>query len=153
MNQRLYEIATKLGELYRDRTEAGIRISHLESDVANLRLALVPAEGWAGKNEEARRIERERAELASEGLQASLEDLNGWQDESARIQADIEILETERRALEWSIRAQLAEALSGKRNGGNGLDSAFEDAGDGAAIKQFEDDYIPSMPDFEDIPF
>ncbi len=124
---RLLEIAHSLASLIQARSELNLLINHLNVDLEARKLALVPAEGWPGKNEGERKLSADRvfaADKTCSDIHFALEERTI---RLANVEAEIGGLEAERRALEWEIRAKLVEALAGKRDSADPED-AFDDA-------------------------
>lgn len=142
----LPEIAGTLAELYKLRAARNIDAWKVNQDISRRELSITPVEGWEGKNTEQREVSKLRAfaadaelvELSAVAMQhkATLE----------QIEADIAGLEAERRALEWSIRQQMIDALrlSYAPIDGNGYsDAEAFDAPAQQTLDAFVDDGIP----------
>lgn len=102
--QRLIEIAQELGDLYQDQANHMVIISQLEREIVARQVELAPLDGWPGKNQEQRDIEKGKAFAADEVLGNLEDDLDTFRFETVLIDGDIKALEAERRALEWAIR-------------------------------------------------
>jgi hypothetical protein len=136
MNKRLTIIGRELGQLYHRRNYLTAETTDTEIILAARELELSPADGWPGKNAEERKLSQERAFVADEVITRGREYLTTLKGSELGTLADIEALEAERRAIEWMIRAQLAEALAGRReNRGDVADTGFDDAADNAAVE------------------
>lgn len=132
---RLFEISNHLADLYQERAQCGLRTWQIENDLAARKVFLTPAEGWPGKNAEQREIEAARVFAQDQACQEMNEALNDLKQDAADIAGQIEALEAERRAAEWSIRERLANALSGKRENHAPVEEAvFDDAPDQVAL-------------------
>jgi len=149
MNEkRLLEIAIELMAIYHHRHDHEITRAHRKADAEARILALTPPEGWPGKNAEQRDHERARALATDETLMARRKLLTEDEENIASTETQIRILETERRALEWGIRAEMVRALSGNRNDAsqpveeNGLD----DAADMAMVTEVQEEFQEDLP-------
>lgn len=127
----LTEIAQKLGELYKERSQKTFADWQHTEDLKARKLYLTPAEGWQGKNAEQREVEAERTFDGDEPCRNMAREISYVKNSLSTIEGFILALEAERRALEWDIRGGLVEALLGKRNESNrnGVEQAFDDAG------------------------
>ena len=66
-------------------------------------------------------------------MQTMRVELVSQQDRLVVVEAEIAVLETERRALEWSVRGALVDALAGRREAGSAVDEGgFDDAAQAA---------------------
>lgn len=128
-SERMAEIAAQLGEEYRRRAEIQIDIVELQASIAGWQLKLVPPAGWTGSNQTARDVARDQAYRADPDLVVLTEELSAGEAWIITHNARIAVLEAERRALEWSVRARLAQAL------GAPDEDAFTAALDGAAVE------------------
>lgn len=147
MDQRLIDIAIDLGKLYQERIGAEIHKGGIEGDLEARVEFMTPAEGWPGKNAEQREIEKARAVDADGPCQEMRAVLRELENDLADIRADIEALEAERRALEWTIRGRLAEALSGRRENHLPVEEAAFDDGPLAAIDDQMVEELRRMPE------
>ena len=126
---RFVEIAKELGNQLRARTDLNILISHAETDIDARKMAITPEGGWQGKNAEERKLASERAYSDDLALLTMGEDLEQRKVRIAEVETEISCLETERRALEWTIRARLVDALAGKQETkADVAENAFDDA-------------------------
>ena len=111
---RMLEIAASLSAT--QKTLAGVKYDlwQINVSIEYREAALTPAEGWPGKNEESRKQAKTNA-LAND---SPLAKMHGELARQTKAEFDLTALvgelENERRALEWSIRAGLVAALSGK---------------------------------------
>lgn len=146
MNNRLLRIAQDLGKLYTDQAQIAIRISHLNDDLAARKLALVPAEGWEGKNAEARELAALRTFAADQPCILMTAELAAVKDIQTGLDAQIRALETERKAHEWGIRGALVSALRGETGetpaAGAVEETAFDTAADDAVDDQVTTDIV-----------
>jgi len=133
MNEkRLLEIAIELMAIYHHRHDYDIRLVHRRADAEARVLALTPPDGWPGKNAEQRDLEKSRALAADETLKAMQVLIAEDEESIASTNTQITMLELERRAIEWGIRAEMVRALSGNRNDAaqpveeNGFDDAAD---------------------------
>jgi hypothetical protein len=151
---RLIEIAATLGTLIRARRDHQIELSHQQSDYAARVLALAPADGWPGKNEEMRSLARQRAEADDPALKALRDMQSETADELSAIESDIESLSVERRAIEWLIRDRMASALGG-RDDDPSADAERDDTGALAdhAADLLLAEQIDAYADDDELPF
>lgn len=126
------ENAEKLAALYVERALLNKQVYDHELGIQKRHLALTPADGWPGKNEEARKATRDTAFAADEELGRHLDALTELRGKLIILNGDIEAAEAERRAAEWQVRARLTVVLD--ENGiqpnhrGDRVENAFEDA-------------------------
>lgn len=132
----LFEIANDLGILYTAREQLSLREWQINQDLAARKLYLTPAEGWPGKNAEQRDLEAARCFANDEPIQQMIIALADLKEDQSIDNGDILSLEAERRALEWSIRERLADALAGKGDGQDEFDEAEQAAVDEAISVQ-----------------
>ena len=136
--EKLLEIAKTLSELYDTQAQTRLIQWQANQDIERIKLHLAPAEGWPGKNEEQRRTAAEKAYAEDDALQAAI--IKGDTAYRAIVALDAEIagLEAKRKALEWTIRAQLVDVL--RRDGitVKPLDDPFQ-----AVMDQAVDDELP----------
>lgn len=131
------ELAGQLGRLYRERKAKAVALDHCADDLAGREAAIVPAEGWPGKNDDARKSARLAALAADETLKAIRANQSKLRDDLADIEGQIEDLEAQRRGLEWTVRERLAEALAGRRETRASVeDAAFDEAPVGAVVEE-----------------
>jgi len=146
-------LAFNLGKFYRERREQQARLAHCDDDLAGREIALVPAEGWPGKNDEARKAARLAALAGDETIQAIRANQSKLRDDLAQLEGLIEDLEAQRRGAEWEVRDRLATALAGRRETRAPVeDAAFDEAPVGAVVE----DELPTpleAGETDDIPF
>jgi hypothetical protein len=143
MTERMTSIALALAEQRNLLAEAEIRLWQLARDAEARQLALTPADGWPGKNEEQRRAAREQAWSSDPALGQIAAEVERLEPAVLRARAGIAALEDERRALEWQVRARLVAALEGAgvRPNGHappetaGFDDALQHAAEGEALE------------------
>lgn len=141
--QSLVDIAAALTEKYYLRVEEKIIAAQWEITISQLKLALLPADGWPGKNAEARELARDLAYAQSVDLVEAARGLMTVQHAIARIDAAVDGLEADRRAIEWTIRARLVDALTARQ---------VQPNGNGARVDESWDDVIMSQAESE-LPF
>lgn len=139
---RLLEIAAQLAATYARKAEKAISLANANRDLELALLTITPAEGWPGKNAEERKLASERAAADNQTVIILRGIIREQENELTAIQAGIDGLEAERRALEWEIRAQLAWAVRGQQNEpGVPVDySAFDDVSQDALDNQVVED-------------
>lgn len=124
--------AEKLVTLYTERALLNRRVYDHEQACQKRQSALTPADGWPGKNDEARKAARDAAFAADNDLARHQTALVETRGKLITLQGDIDGAEAERRAGEWHVRARLCDAL--ERGGvqpnhrGDRAENAFEDA-------------------------
>ena len=109
--QTLIQIADDLAARYETRAKTSLIQWQANRDIERIKLSLTPPDGWPGKNEEQRRTAAEKAYAEDDTLQAALIQYNTAYKALIELDAEIAGLEARRKALEWTIRAQLVEAL------------------------------------------
>ena len=101
---RLFEIATELGEIARQRFDFRQKLTLYEQQQAAREAALIPEGGWPGSNADTRKA-AEKAAKANDpelvGLTLSIQDLNF---DLGKLEVDREALIAERDAWQWTIR-------------------------------------------------
>jgi len=155
---RLSAIAHELSAIGSTKTDLSLRLSNQRDDMNARQLALIPPEGWSGKNAEERKINEQRTYAADETCQVIQTAIKSFEAELAGAEHAIQTLVDERRALEWQIRARLVEAVIGHvitTQNGNGRgkdarvleDTAFDDFADDLAdarlTAHFSEPYPP----------
>ena len=136
--QSLLDIAAALAEKYVLRVEEKIIAQQWEITIDQLKLALLPAEGWPGKNAEARDAARDMAYAQSVDLVDAQRSMTGVNAAIDRIDAQVAGLEADRRAIEWTIRADLVSALMAGRVQANGSGPRVEESWDDVIMQQAE---------------
>lgn len=109
--QTLIQIADDLAARYETRAKTSLIQWQAKQDIERIKTSLIPPDGWPGKNEEQRRTAAEKVYAEDDALQAAI--IKGDTAYRAIVALDAEIagLEAKRKALEWTIRAQLVDAL------------------------------------------
>ena len=148
---RLLEIGIDLGKLYQERAQANLDAWRSGKDIEARQLELTPDDGWPGKNAEQRDAAAKKAFASDEALQALLVGQEDTQTEALLLEGDIQALEAERRALEWTIRSRQVElldlnAIQSNHNGDRAA-TAFDDVADQVMEHGISDhigqDFIP----------
>lgn len=141
MNE-LIAIGKELAELYAQREHGKTIEWQLGQEFDNRRMELYPQpDGYPGKNAEQRDAARHFVEAADETLTRIKDDQAAMKDKLSKVEAAIQSLEANRRALEWSIRASLINALAYKQiiiSGDNGYAHEFDDVSDDRLIEEAE---------------
>jgi len=109
--ERMLDLAAQLAALYKTRAELTLREWQYGKDAEGRKLYLAPAEGWPGKNAEERKTAMERYFAADEVLGKIEAQADQVHVELVQCEALIAGLEAERRALEYTVKAGLVEAL------------------------------------------
>ena len=129
------ELAAQLGRLYRERRARQAALAHCEEDLSGREAAVTPADGWPGKNEEARKAARLAALAGDETIRAIRANQSKLRDELAELEGIVDEMEAQRRGLEWDVRERLAQALAGRHEAaGPAEDAAFDDGADQAVV-------------------
>jgi hypothetical protein len=133
----MLEISAELRAIYNAKAEKSISLSTAKYDLETQLVLITPAEGWPGKNAEERKLNADRGASADKAVQELRTIIRERENELTAIQAGIDSLEAERRALEWEVRGALAFALSGKREESDTPVEygAFDDVLDNAALE------------------
>lgn len=105
------ENAQALKALYTVRKDKQILLSHAEIDLDARQLALTPADGWPGKNEEARSTARTKTFADDPVCKELAVKISGLRTDLATLDADILGAETDRRAGEWTEKQRYATIL------------------------------------------
>lgn len=126
----LCEYADRLAALYVRRKDLGIGLSHNEQDIEARQLVMTPAEGWPGKNEEARATARGKAYAEDETLQKMRAMLSKLRDELAMVDGEIEAQEVQFKAARWQIRQDTNDVLRARRIQPEPEESENDDPGD-----------------------
>lgn len=156
------EIADALGPLFHRRKDVEIEVWKLERTIAKRKVDMVPAEGWPGKNAEARDQARDYAFAHEPDLLEWGDELLSHKEALGRIEASIDELDARRRALEWGTREKMVTALEqGGINRNNaksdvaeaGIDDATQAKADAGLTEFFE--YDSNEPGLlpEELPF
>ncbi len=127
---------------------AGLRTAHTEQAANIFTLwklrrqieerisAIMPAQGWEGKNAELRE-QAQRAAVAADPKMKELQQLlEAATEAESRYGAMIESLSDQRRAMEWVIRLEIVDVLRGKENSrkADPTEHVFEAAQDAQAL-------------------
>lgn len=120
MNKFL-EIGHQLSQLDRQLAIYKLNLDHAIEDIAGRALAITPDGGWPGKNEGERKTASDKAFAADETIQKLLDLKRVAEDNVISTQAQIDALEDERRALEWTVKATYVMQYAGVA-----LDDIFE---------------------------
>lgn len=139
---KILDCASKLKDLYVERSELEINLERVKSELYKRELLLTPDDGWQGKNQEMRDLEKSKTLLLDE----SWNNLNNAKTETEEAmtlnEGVIEALEAERRGYEWEIRANLVTVMAGKLQASVQPETtAFDDVMDNAVD---DDIFIPS---------
>lgn len=146
MTTRLIEISIELGKLYELRAVAGLKEWSAGQDVSARQLELTPDPDEykkLGSNDTARKTALDKIFAEDKELNGFLDAQDQSHEETILVDADIQKLEAERRALEWSIRGQLVDALRAKQvdnnhRGDPAGDNAFDNVADQATLFELD---------------
>lgn len=140
---RLVEIASRLGKLYAFLRNGETLLKHHQEDLEGRKMHLAPADGWPGKNDSERKIAQEKIFAGDETCQALRTLIRMNETKQAEMQGEVQGLEAERRAIEWTIREQMVYALMFNRlySSGDGAveETAIDDGSDGAMLAAAEE--------------
>ena len=119
MTDRLLEIATEWPKIKANALNLAVELAHQQDDYEQRKIMLVPADGWAGKNADDRKISEQRAYLTDDTLIKIRAKINSLNEQAEALNLSMFALDAERRAIEWGISARLADALEAYSNGRN----------------------------------
>ena len=88
-----------------------IRISHMDEDYEARKVAIMPAEGWPGSNDAARKASAQKAEYGDEILAAIRADKRALNDELAMTAVEVDIEHEQRKIEELRVRERLSAAI------------------------------------------
>lgn len=130
--KQLGMFAEKIGKTKRDLALCRGRQYELKASIEGRTNYITPAEGWPGKNAEAREKAQRDAVHQDEPIQKMQGELDVAIQSEMVLTAILEEAEAGRRALEWEIRLRLVNALEGRRNSteADPAESAFDDVAD-----------------------
>lgn len=147
-HNRLTIIALELGALNGTKFTLGVRLAQLREDYEARKMAITPGGGWQGKNAEERKFAESIACAADEVLKKISDMMTIEQHEFDGTIITMENRQTERRALEWTLRAKLIDALAGNYSASEAIaltiaeekeaDIAMQDAADEMAVAAAE---------------
>lgn len=126
---RLQAIASELADAHSYKAKTAFSLWCTRKSIENREIAMTPPEGWPGNNEKARDAARKVA-VSTDSVMLSLsEKLDSLTAQELDITKNIDTLTDERRALEWSLRAELILALQGRQNStrSDPTEAAFDD--------------------------
>lgn len=149
---RMVEIAKVLGAIYKELSDCAYALS-LTGAARQAHIAKVtPEGGWPGKNPEERKAAESKTLTADPELAAIAEAARKIEARQSELTGQRDALEAERRALEWTVRENLVNALIATRTPQDDAyqDAAFDAAATEAATKAA---LPPEPPDYGDIPF
>jgi hypothetical protein len=144
---RLIEISLELRQKYLAKADVQIGEWKLTQEDEAHKTFITPPDGWPGKNEEQRRVAAEKVFADDPALSGHKKELLNLRQKLITIDAEIQALDAERRALEWSIRNDLISRLS---QAGVARDDQHEPAD---AVSDHQLDQATFMPGDEEPPF
>jgi uncharacterized protein YeaC (DUF1315 family) len=119
---RLFEIASELGEIARKRLSLRQIIDGMTDDIAMREAELIPEGGWPGGNADTRKAMEKAAKAADIILQGRINYKSTSQKELDALEVDRDVLNAERDAWQWTIRdRETTKPLDGHES------SVFED--------------------------
>ena len=110
---RLFDIASELGEIARKRFDVKCQISIIDENIKKVEAAIVPVGGWPGSNADQRKASELAARSSNQALIEFGMDLDAAQNDLAKLEVDREVLIAERDAWMWTIRDQEQSAVHG----------------------------------------
>lgn len=112
--KQLLEITQLLSGLYRSKANIQRSIFMNERDLDSLIVSLTPPDGWDGKNQEQRDLNRQRVLSSNSRCNSLMQLITNDKLTLIAFDGEIAALEVKRKGLEWLARISLAEAWSGK---------------------------------------
>ena len=109
---KFIRIANELSKLHRQLVSYQLQRDHAIDDIAARALAITPDGGWQGKNESERKTASDKAFAADEIIQKLLLIKRDADDHARQTQAEIDGLEDERRAYEYTVKATYVRAMT-----------------------------------------
>ncbi len=148
MKDQLLPIARQLAKLYKVRAGAMNARRQLERDIELIKVDKSPIDGWPGKNAEERKLAQEKAFLADQDITRIDNMIDDCLEELSEATGQIEALEAERRAIEWSIRDSLVDALMRRHIQSDNLqvDGVFDDVADAETMNEVAGDINAEYP-------
>lgn len=152
---KIIELSKNLRAAYEKRSILQADVEELEREIYLRELTLTPAEGWPGKNAEAREMEKAKALQGDENWSGLGNARRELRDEMTLLDGTIAGLEAERRGQEWEVRANLVAMLAAnavnRNNGGPVEEEAFDDVAQGIVddegIYVAAGEYEPAYPE------
>lgn len=111
---KLLDNASKLSTLFMSRAQLRADIQSSEDKIAARELTLTPVDGWIGKNEGERTTAKMRVFAADPGHCQLTAILRGHQVDLGKCLAEIEGLQADTSALEFTIRDETNRVMGGK---------------------------------------
>ena len=152
---KLIQLAKEIAIANAKINDFEFRLDNQKSDLEARKLALVPEQGWPGKNEGERKLAEKSAVMSDEACQNIEKNIFGFREALVTLKSEVSALETERRALEWSIRLAYVQSLGAKVD-----DALFEEIGGADPVVEIDDEIegaelaaavTNDRPDFYDI--
>ncbi len=113
MKNRLFEIASKLGEIAENRRTTRLQQLEIQRMIEARKTALIPEGGWPGSNDVQRKAAECKAKESDQVLHDLILDDDLLSGQMAQLEADREALIAERDAYQWTIRDAECVAFGG----------------------------------------
>jgi hypothetical protein len=149
MKDQLLPIARQLAKLYKVRAGAMNARRQLERDLEIAKIDKSPTEGWPGKNAEERKLAQEKAFISDQDITKTDNMIDDCLEELSEATGQIEALEAERRAIEWSIRDSLVDAMMRRHIQSDNcqqVDGVFDDVADAETMNEVAGDINAEYP-------
>lgn len=111
---KLIQNASKLSTLFMSRAQLRADIQSSEDKIAARELTITPVDGWIGKNEGERTTAKMRAFAADPGHCQLTAIMRGEQVDLGKVLAEIEGLQADTSAVEFTIRDETNRVMGGK---------------------------------------
>lgn len=127
----------------------------LDQDLAARQLEITPSEGWEGKNENDRKVNKEKTFEADPKIARIMAVIEKKRKEVAELTGKLEELEAKRRGMEWEVRGKMADALvicgvnkvNIVNNYSDHPDRAFDDIADALMQASMDNELMPELGD------
>jgi len=106
------EVATDLKARYLKRAALKNQLAEVDYTIGQRKIILAPADGWPGKNDGERKLSEAKGLSTDEPLLKAQAEYRQIEAALLVLQAEIDGLEDERRALEWQVRQDLTTNLA-----------------------------------------
>lgn len=111
---KIIDNASKLSSLFVSRAQFKADIQKYEDRIAAREIAITPFDGWPGKNEGERTVSKARACLIDEEMVLFHETLRFHQNGLGHVQAEIDGLNADTSAIEFTIRDETNRVMGGR---------------------------------------
>jgi hypothetical protein len=110
---RLFEIATELGEIAHSRFVIRRGIDALDAKITAREAAMIPEGGWPGANADTRKAAEKAAKATDPELIKLADNRNAFQSSLDELECKREALVAERDAWQWTIRDRETQVHEG----------------------------------------